>query len=35
MAEFCCIVCPHEVPCEDVMEAVFARPEEITDALPE
>lgn len=26
---FCCAVCPHQPTCEDVTEAVFARPEEV------
>ena len=32
---FCCTICPHEVTCYDVAEAVFADPEDVTDEADE
>lgn len=28
---FCCETCPHAVTCADLLEAQFARPEDVTD----
>lgn len=31
MPEFCCAACPNEVTCADLLEAQFARPEDVFD----
>lgn len=30
MSTYCCETCPHQPTCADLVEATFARPEEVT-----